>query len=139
MPTYANIIPKAPLDGLLYASSVSLSGTEVDLYNQTNADPPPLIYNAAIVASVEMALSGSPASNTAYVVLQTDMGDGMWYDAAWGISTITTGNANFLLSAGVGGANSLQQTRAAGTAPSSNGSNQFPLGGRIRFVGKAAL
>lgn len=137
--TFANATPGATTDGITYSSAAALPAAEGDLWNGVRFDPIPVPYEAAIVASVELSVVGNPANNSAYVILQTDLGDGVWYDLAWCVWTGTTGSANFLLSAGVGGANSFQQSRAVGTAPAGNGSNQCPLGARVRFVGKATL
>ncbi len=140
--TFASAIAGATTDGLPYATAKTVPAAEASLFNQTVPglfDPIPVPYEAAVVASIELSVTGGPASNASYVVLQTDLGDGVWYDLAWCIWTGTTGSANFLLSAGVGGANVFQQTRAVGTSPSSSSSNQCPLGARIRFVGKATL
>lgn len=68
--------------------------------------------------------------------MQTDLGDNVWYDVAWAQWAVVAGQGNFLICGGVAGANAFQQTRAVGAAPGSSGSNQCPLGGRIRFVGK---
>ncbi len=142
MPVFANINVTPAKDGLPYADAALMPALEADLFNRTALspyDPIPILYEAAIVAAVEFSVQGTFTGNSCYVVLQTDLGDGVWFDLAWCISTLTSGTANFLLSAGVGGANSFQQTRASGTAPSSNSSNQCPLGGRVRFVGKASI
>jgi hypothetical protein len=102
-------------------------------------DPAPVLYTEAVLASVVLTAVGSLTSNTTYVVLQTDLGDGVWIDVAWCVWTGLSGSVTFVLSGGVAGANSFQQSRASGTAPGSNGSNQIPLGGRIRFVGKSTI
>jgi hypothetical protein len=137
---FANAVAGPTTDGILYCSNKILPAAEADLYNASTPDPIPLPYEVAIVASVELVVSGNPGSNSSYVVLQTDLGDGVWYDLAWCLLTsVNNGAANFLLAAGVGGANSFQQTRTVGTAPAGNGSNQCPLGARVRFVGKSSL
>ena len=100
--------------------------------------PVPGLYGQAILASVELSIQGSVNSNTAYVVLQTDVGDGIWYDVAWCSWNGTTGQVNFALCGGAFTCNSFQQ-RASGTAPAGNNANQISLGGRIRFVGKASV
>ena len=132
-------------DGRTYCSSVLLPAAEGDLYNQgtNNAkpeDPIIVLYHEAILAVVTMTAQGPISSDTAYVVMQTDLGDGNWVDVAWCTWTGTTGSAVFVLSGGVSGANSYQNSRPTGTAPTPlQGSNQIPLGGRIRFVGKASV
>lgn len=140
MATFANIQPRLPTDGTLYSIAVPLTTTEADLYNGVGGDPASVRYNAAFMAIVQLTIVGSFSANSTYIVAQTDMGDGVWIDVAWLVWTATTPQtAIFALSGGVAGANSFQQTRAAGTAPASNGANQIPLGGRLRFVGKASL
>jgi hypothetical protein len=102
--------------------------------------PLPIAYGEAVLATIKEVIAGSPASNSSFIVMQTDMGDGFWVDLAWLLDT-TTSNAtlNYLLSAGVAGANAVKQTRAAAAAPGSTGSNQVALGSRIRFVGNSTL
>ena len=129
MATFASITPTTEKDGIAYCTSAPVTTTEADL-----GTPISLIYHQALVASVALALGGT--TSPTYIVLQTDLGDGNWIDVAWLTTTDTTGTDLFLLSAGVAGANAAAQTRAAGTGPSSNGSNQVPLGARFRFVGK---
>jgi hypothetical protein len=139
--TYANVFPLSMSDGITYASAKNLPTTEADLFNQTTPpglDPVPILYGQSVVAIFTLTASGTPDTATSYVVLQTNAG-GDWIDVAWVLWTTTTGSADFLISGGAVGANSIQQTRANGTAPSSNGSNQFPLGGVIRFTGQTAL
>ena len=139
---YANIIPIASLDGIIHVSSKVLPSLEGTLFNRTSppfADPIPVIYNQAIQAIINFSITGEPNTNTSYIVLQTDLGDGKWVDVAWVVWTATTGTAVFAMGGGVAGANAFQQTRAIGTAPGSSGSNQIPLGGRLRFTGKASL
>lgn len=136
------IIPTAPTDGVTYANSVPLTANEADLFGGVGAqalDPVPTIWGQTVLAIVQLKVSGSIATDSAYVVMQTDNGDGVWIDVAWIVSTLTVGAQTFVLCGGnLGSANNaFQQSRAAGTAPGSNGSNAMPLGGRIRFVGKA--
>ncbi len=140
MTIFASTTLPAGLDGLPYATLARLPGAEASLFNAPLplVDPVPLPYEQAIFAVVQFQVSGALSANTAYVVLQTDLGDGVWIDVAWCLTSITSGTATFVLSGGVAGANSFQQSRAVGTAPAANGQNQCPLGGRIRFVGKAA-
>jgi hypothetical protein len=138
----ANIIPTAQFDGIDYSVSVPLTSNEADLFGGVGAqgvDPVPVLWGQVILAIVQLKISGSIATDSCYIVMQTDFGDGIWIDVAWIVSTLTTGTQTFVLCGGNNGAanNAFQQTRAAGTAPGSNGSNAMPLGGRIRFVGKA--
>jgi hypothetical protein len=69
------------------------------------------------------------------------MGDGVWVDMNWVFWSGTQGTAIFVMSNGIAGANSFQQSRGAGAVPTpqANGSNQMVLGGRIRFVGKTIM
>ncbi len=138
MATYGNIAPLAETEGVVYATAKAFTGTEADLYNGALSDPIVLPYEAAIAASVQITVTGGPSPASIYVVMQTDMGDGVWVDVAWALCTATSGTSTFWLSAGVAGSNAFAQTRAVGTAPSSSGSNQCCLG-RVRFVGKATL
>lgn len=140
--TFATATIGAQTDGLPYATGAVMTTSEASLFNQTPPgllDPVPLPYEAAVAAVVEMTVTGTPDATSAYVVAQTDLGDGVWLDVAWCLCTATSGTVTFLLSAGVAGAGVFQQTRAAGTAPGSSGANQCVLGGRIRFVGKATF
>jgi hypothetical protein len=135
MPTFDTSAVPALTDGLFYCVNKSLSGAEVDLFNQNGPDPVPVLYNEAILAVVQFTSQGGLASASSYVILQTDLGDGNWIDVA-GVVWTGTGTVLFAMSGGVAGNNVLQQTRAVGTAPGTNFSNQMCLGGRIRFVGK---
>lgn len=128
-------------DGLPYATAAVVPATEADLFNQPPPQKGPLsvLYGEACLAVVELSISVQPATNTTYVILQTDLGDGVWLDLAGIVWTGTSGSATFFVSAGVAGALAFQQTRKAGTAPGANFANQAPLGGRIRFVGQATL
>ena len=141
MATYANTVVADPKDGIPYSKTFTITGTEGDLFNQSavGPDPVPMVYGQAVEASVQLVASGSPASNSSYVILQTDLNDGIWIDLAGCLWTGTTGTVTFSLSAGAAGANAFQQSRASGTAPSANFSNQCPLGARFRFVGQATL
>ncbi len=137
--TYANILPSPPKNGMPYATSVTVPTVEADLYNQSpavpvGASPVPLIYHQAISADLVLVLVG--ATGPTFVVLQTDMGDGVYVDLAWIRTLATSGTLTYSLAAGVGGANGFQQTRALGTDPLASGSNQMPLGSRLRFTGQ---
>lgn len=145
MATFANITPTANNDGMLYASSVPLTSTEADLFNGTAAldgqDPIQVIYGQAIQAIVTLTPTGGLTAQNSYVVMQTDLGDGVWVDAAWCVYTDKSIQGIFVLSGGISGANSVQQTRQANSFPTTqaNGSNQITLGGRVRFVGKTII
>lgn len=140
----ANIIPTTPVDGLIYSAAVPLTSTEADLAGGTGAvTPAPFgtTYGAAIIAVIQLSINGLIVGNTTYIVMQMDMGDGVWVDLNWLVWTGTQGTATFVFSNGVAGANTIQQSRNSGQPPTpqSNGSNQLCLGGRIRFVGKTTM
>lgn len=137
MATYASITPETGTDGVLYCQNVPVTVSEGDLYNQITPHPIPVTYGQAIQAIVFLTVTGAPFSNSTYIVMQSDLGDGRWIDIAWIVWTGISGDALFVLSSPVAGANAFQQTRHENTAPGSAGSNAIPLGGRIRFVGRA--
>jgi hypothetical protein len=64
---------------------------------------------------------------------------GVWVDVAWLVTTFNQGTVTFVLCGGGHGQenNAFQQTRQAGQFPASSSSNALPLGGQVRFVGKA--
>lgn len=144
-PTFANIMPTGNRsDGLPYATGVVLTQAEADLYNGPtlqNIDPIPVIFGQGVQAVVTLTPSGAPASVNCYVVMQTDLGDGVWVDIAWCVYTNTQAVGVFVLSAGVAANNAFQQSRQAGAFPNpqTTGINACILGGRVRFVGKAIL
>ncbi len=144
--TVANIIPTAETDGLIYSNGVPLTTTEADLWGGPNAvlpDPIGVAEGQTIVAVVKFVINGLITGNNSYVILQTDLGDGTWIDVAWIVWTGGQGAATFVLCGGGLGAmnNAFQQLRTPGSPPTvqANGSNAVPLGGRVRFVGKASL
>lgn len=147
MPTFANITPNAASDGILYSDSATLTSTEADLFNGSTAidavDPIPVLYGQSLQAVVKLTVTGNPAGNSTYVVLQTDLGDGTWIDVAWCFWNGTQGMATFVLSAGGVGEinNAFQQVRQSGSVPNpqANGTNEMILGGRCRFVGRTSL
>lgn len=146
MVTYANAKPNALTDGFVYADAVQLTNTEADLYNGPTGltlDPMSVKYGEAVVAVVQLTVTGNPAGNSTYVVMQTDMGDGVWVDVAWCMYTNQQVAQTFVLSGGGVGAinNAFQQSRQAGAVPNpqANGSNAMALAGRIRFVGRTVL
>lgn len=146
MPDNINIVPTAGTDGVLYANAVPLTSTEASLRGGTGAettDPIPVTYGQAILAVVQLSINGFITGNSTYVVLQTDLGDGVWIDVAWLFWNATTGSATFVLcGGGVGGINNaFQHTRNSGQVPQpqQSGSNSMPLGGRVRFVGKTVM
>jgi hypothetical protein len=126
--------------GVVYGTAgAALPATEADL-----GAPFENPYVQAIAASVVLTVAGSPGSVTAYVVLQTDAGDGQWVDLSWAKLTANANGASlFWLSAGAGsgsvGGDTFQQSRANGTAPAATGSNAAVPGPRFRFTGQAAV
>lgn len=141
MVTKANITPTAPTEGLLYCTAVPLTFTEADLSDGSSPDPIPTEAGQAIVATVVLTVVGHVVGNNTYVVLQTDLGEGLWVDLNWCVFTSSDGSGTFVFSNGVAGANSFQQSRGTGATPTPQtvGSNQLTLGGRIRFIGKTVL
>lgn len=137
MVVFASTTPTLLTDGLPYATNAVMTTVEGDLFNQVNlVSPIPVPFEQALLAVVNFT-AGSGATAPTYVVAQTTLDNGKtWIDLAWCQWSGTSGSATFVLSAGVAGANAFQQTRKAGTAPGGNGSNQCPLGGQLRFVGK---
>jgi hypothetical protein len=122
-------------DGVSYCQSVTLPGTEADL-----GSPLPVLYGQAAAVVAQLAVSGSPASLTAYLVLQGAFSlDGPWFDLAWIVSTSTSTPQTFYLSTVASAAAAFQQSRAAGTPPGSNGSVACSLPGLVRLVGQAAV
>ncbi len=139
---FANIVPGAQADGLAYATNVPLTPTEADIGDGLICPHPiPTEFGQAIVAVVQLTVNGYLIGNLAYVAMQMDFGDGVWADLNWAITTINQGRATFVFSNGIAGANTFQQTRNIGSAPTpqANGANQMCLGGRIRFTGQAQL
>lgn len=144
MTTTANIVPTAGSDGLTYCTTVPLTATEADLGDGLLTPRPVAVeYGQVIVAVVQLSVNGLIVGNNTYVVMQTDLGDGVWVDAAWVVWTGTQGSATFVLCGGGLGAqnNAFQQSRGVGQPPvvQANGSNVVPLGGRVRFVGKTTM
>ncbi len=142
--TTANILTTAETDGILYSNVVPLTATEADLFGGAGAnspDPIPTTYGAAILAVVQLAANGIITGNSTYLVMQMDLGDGVWVDMNWIVWTQVQGTAVFVFSNGVAGADTFQQSRNAGAVPNpqASGSNQLALGGRIRFVGKTLM
>jgi hypothetical protein len=130
------------VDGIPYATAVPLTPTEAVL-GDALATPVliPTVYGEAVLATVVLSANGLIVGNSTYVVMQVDMGDGVWVDINWCFWSGTQGTATFVMSNGIAGANTFQQTRVAGAVPTpqASGSNQLALGGRIRFVGKTVM
>jgi hypothetical protein len=131
---WANIVPSSQVGGIYYCQNVVLPSFEADL-----GVPVSLIYHRALTAVVELT-PVNVSVNTSYVVLQTDVGDGVWCDVCGAGFSSTTG-VTFFFDASVQNANTVvQQTRAQGTPPSPlAGSNPISLGARFRFTGQANL
>ena len=139
---FANVQAAAGTGGVLYADAVPVTSTEADLFNQPipyRFDPVAVpSEHEVLLAIIQLRINGGPATNSTYIVLQTDLGDGVWVDVSWIVWTGTSGTATFCMSSGPAGGITFLQTRAAGTSPGTSGTNKIPLGGRIRFVGKVA-
>ncbi len=138
--TTANITPTAGSDGVTYSTAVPITTTEADLGDGV-LSPRPIAttFGEAILAVITLTINGIVTANNTYIVMQQDMGDGVWVDMNWLVWTGNQSSATFVFSNGIAGANTFQQSRIAGAAPSpqANGQNQLALGGRIRFVGKS--
>jgi hypothetical protein len=139
----ASIVATFAGDSIPYSLNAVLPTSEADIFNGVGIsarDPLPVLYAAAAIAAVGLSVSGSPASNQSYVILQTDL-MGTWIDLATCTWSDTSGSATFLLCAGApGGACAFRAWRAADVAPQGTESvPNCPLGGRVRFVGKAVL
>lgn len=135
----ANIIPLSETDGIPYATNIPLVGTEADLGDNAKTPAPiSVVEGQTVVAVVALTVNGLIVGSNAYVVMQTLLGN-QWVDVAWIVWTGGQGTGTFILCGGGLGAmnNAFQQSRQAGAFPASNGSNAVPLGGQIRFVGKA--
>lgn len=137
-----NITPTAETDGVVYANAVPLTPTEADLGDGLKSPAPIAVAEGqTIVAVVKLSINGFITGNSAFVFLQTDLGDGTWIDVAWCFYNQTQAPATFVLCGGGLGAmnNAFQQSRNAGSAPATqaSGSNAVPLGGRCRFSGFA--
>lgn len=146
MPITANIVPTAGTDGIVYATNVPLTSTEAALGDGLLTPALiPTTFNQAVVAVVQLSINGYITANSSYVVMQMDVGDGVWVDMCWCFWDGRQGSAVFVMSNGIAGANVFQQSRQTGQVPvntsnvQGNGSNQMTLGGRIRFVGKAVM
>lgn len=135
-----NIIPTAATEGIKYAAAVPLTMIEAVLGDAAQVPTViPVIEGQTIVAVVELSINGIITSNSTFVFMQTDLGNGVWVDVAWCYFNKTQAPATFVLSGGGLGAmnNAFEQARNSNSAPAAqaNGSNQVPLGGRVRFTG----
>lgn len=134
MPTFPSA-PPPPFDGVAYCTNkalLSAGSADVDLGTAFNVG-----YTTCCVAIVQFIITGTPGTQTSYVVLQGDLhNDGVYVDLAWAKDSTTSGTAVYCLSAGSYAAGAFAQSRATGVAPSTaTGSNAVPLPGRLRFVG----
>lgn len=137
-----NLTPTPEIDGVPYCTAVPLTSTEADLGDSVNTPAPiGITYGQIIVAVVQLTITGNIVANSALVVMQTDMGDGVWVDAAWVFFNQGNGSATYVMCGGVIGSSSnvFQQTRNSGAMPATqaSGSNAVPLAGRVRFTGFA--
>lgn len=139
MPTYANIDMRPRFDGIVYASSVPMTSTEADLWNGSGPHPIPIDIGEAMQAVVQLIQQGGMTGQNSYVIMQTDLGDGVWIDVAGIVYTNVNVPGTFLLSGGIAGNNAFQQSRQVGGFPAANFSNAMVMGGRVRFVGKTTL
>lgn len=140
MTATVNIDPQAVTDGITYASSVPLTSTEATLGDGVQvATIIPVSLGQVMVATVQLSINGLVTGNNTYIVMQTDMGDGVWIDVAWLIWTGNQGSATFALVGGGFGSAVYQQSRQSGAfpTPQSNGSSSIPMAGRVRFIGKS--
>lgn len=130
-----------PYDGVQYAKSFTIPASEGDVFNGAGNDPIAVIYNQSFLAVVSITYAGSPSGNSGtYIVAQTSVDNGTtWIDVAWIKDAALSGTVTYVLSNGLAGANAYQQNRAAGTSPSTSGSQQIPLGGSLRFIGQSTL
>lgn len=138
--TVANITPTAPIDGVVYAASVPITTTEATLGDATEITTSiPITYGQTIVALVELAINGFVTGNSTFVFMQTEIGEGNWVDVAWCFFNSTQAPGKFVLCGGGLGAmnNAFNASRNSNSAPATqaSGSNQMPLGGRVRFTG----
>jgi hypothetical protein len=136
-PTYASTAIPLTKDGTPYAVASPVPVLEGDVANTAPGNYP-VGPDQAALAVVTLTAQGAMSNQTTYIVMQTALSDGTWIDLAWCTWTGTSGSVTFVLSGGAAGANAFQQ-RVAGVSPApALGSNQCPLGGQIRFVGKSS-
>lgn len=140
MATYANIDPTAQTVAVKYAASKVLTTSEATIYNQSTGDPIPTHGLAqGIVAIGTATIAGTPDATDAYIIMQTDLGNGVWIDVAWFKITATSGTLTFALVGIHSVSAAIAQTRASGTSPASSSANTMMLGDRVRIVGKATF
>lgn len=142
-----NIAPQPGTDGIPYCTAVPLTAQEADLGDGLLTPKPiAVVEGQTIMAVVLLTVNGSIVNSNAYVVMQTNVGtfaNPQWVDVAWLVNAGTNlvGTFVYVLCGGGLGAmnNAFQQTRQSGgfPTPQTQGSNACPLGGQVRFVGKA--
>jgi len=125
------------VDVLNYCSLVALTTTEADL------GTPAQVFEEQVFleATGQVATGGSPATSTVFIALQTDLGDGLWVDLAWYVSTSAANRTDlFCFQTGPGQANAVLQ-RKAGTPPSGTkpAAIELGLGSRYRITGQATF
>ena len=135
----ANIVPTAGVDGIVYSDGVTLTAEEAALGDASEVSSIiPVGEGQSVIAVVILLPNGIITGNSTFIFLQTDLGDGIWIDVAWCFFSSTQAPGTFVL---VGGGaitnNAIELVRNSGSAPAvqANGSNNIPLGGRIRFTG----
>jgi hypothetical protein len=137
MTSSANINPVVQADNVVYANAVVMPTANADTDIGSPVVVPPWVD--AVEAVVEFTVSGSPGSNSTFLVVQGDWGDGSWVDLAWCKSVVTSGTDVFLLSAVSSAGLGVNQSRTAGAAPGSTGQNAGPLPPRFRVAGRSQL
>lgn len=133
MATFANIFP-AISDDIAYAAAVTLPSVEADLGSPITCPS----WVRSIEAVLQFSVTGAPATTDSYVVMQTDLGDGVWIDLGWILYTDVSASRTYGLSGGQTANAVSGSQRVAGTDPSSPSATvALPVGARIRFVGQA--
>src|SRR5690349_8827934 len=124
MAATVSITPLAFTDGILYANAVPLTSTEADVSGSSDSNTPVQTvspfstkYGEAIAAVIQLSINGYVTGNSTYIVMQMDMGDGVWIDMNWLFWNQVQGTATFVFSNGIAGANTFQQSRNANQVP----------------------
>ncbi len=127
----ATTLTVAPIPGPIAANTYALyQGSPVSVPSGAQS----------LLAIVQFTVSGGPATNTSYVCLQTDLGDGVWVDVASILEATDTSNQTYTYTMATAFTTDvLGPQRANNTAPSSSGASGMPLGPRIRFTGKGVV
>ena len=143
MTTSANIVPTPETDGIAYCTNVPITFTEADLGDGVNCSHPiPIAVGDQLMAVVQLSINGYITGNNTYVVMQTDMGDGVWIDLSWIVWNGNQGSVTYSMFTpfATGAPTPSQQTRAIGASPGAASSGkQIGSGpfGRIRFTGQS--